>query len=263
MGDGQRRTRLIAAVLEVEDCGRAAAGLLGRLLGDELVAAYLVGSGALGGVAAGQSDVDLVAVCAAAPGEELRRAVVAGLGGLAMGWPVRGLEFVLYTRAAVADPAERPRFELNLNVGPRMPYHLSLDPASEPAHWFVLDLAILRDHGRPLAGPPPRELVGPIPRRWVLEALADSMAWHRGNEPVLQQTVLNASRGWRFAAEGVWSSKDDAGAWALDRSDDPATVSAALAVRHGDRSRTLDPARVDAFQRRVLDRVEHALKQEG
>ena len=248
---------------QVEACGRDAAGLLGRLLGDDLVAVYLGGSGALGGVAAAQSDVDLVAVCAAAPGEELRRAIVAGLGGLAMGWPMRGLEFVLYTRAAVADPAERPRFELNLNVGPRMPYHLSLDPASEPAHWFVLDLAILRDHGRPLAGPPARDLVAPIPRRRLLEALRDSLAWHGAHEPALQQAVLNACRGWRFTEEGVWSSKDDAGAWALDRSDDPATVSAALAVRHGDRSRPLDPARVDAFQRRVLDRVEHALRQEG
>jgi len=35
----------------VEECGRAAAGLLGRLLGEGLVGAYLVGSGALGGVA--------------------------------------------------------------------------------------------------------------------------------------------------------------------------------------------------------------------
>jgi hypothetical protein len=178
------------------------------------------GSGALGGVAAGQSDVDLVAVCAAAPGDELRRAIVDGLGELAMGWPVRGLEFVLYTRAAVAAPAERPGFELNLDVGPRMPYHLSLDPAAEPAHWFVLDLAILRDHGRPLAGPPARDLIGPIPRRRLLEALRDSLAWHGAHEPALQQSVLNASRGWRFAEEGVWSSKDDAGAWAMAR---PAT----------------------------------------
>jgi Aminoglycoside adenylyltransferase, C-terminal domain len=248
---------------QVEACGRDAAALLGRLLGDDLVAVYLGGSGALGGVAATQSDVDLVAVCAAAPAEELRRAIAAGLGALAMGWPMRGLELVLYTRAAVADPAERPRFELNLNVGPGMPYHLSLDPASEPAHWFVLDLAILRDHGRPLAGPPARDLVGPIPRRRLLEALRDSLAWHGAHEPALQQAVLNACRGWRFTEEGVWSSKDDAGAWALARTDDPATVSAALAVRHGDRSRPLDPARVDAFQRRVLDRVEHALNQEG
>ena len=37
-----------------------------------------------------------------------------------------------------------------------MPFQVSLDPADEPAHWFLLDLAILRDHGRVLAGPPPR-----------------------------------------------------------------------------------------------------------
>ena len=48
----------------VEACGRAVAGRLRELLGDELVAAYLVGSGALGGVAPGRSDVDVVAVCA-------------------------------------------------------------------------------------------------------------------------------------------------------------------------------------------------------
>ena len=77
-------------MLEVEDCGRAAAGLLGRLLGDELVAAYLVGSGALGGVAPGQSDVDVVAVCATAPPAERTQAIVAGLGELAMTWPLRG-----------------------------------------------------------------------------------------------------------------------------------------------------------------------------
>jgi Domain of unknown function (DUF4111) len=248
---------------QVEACGRDAAALLGRLLGDDLEAVYLGGSGALGGVSATQSDVDVVAVCAVAPGERLRQAIVDGLGELAMSWPVRGLEFVLYTRAAVAAPADRPGFEINLDVGPRMPYHLSLDPAAEPAHWFVLDLAILRQAGRPLAGPPARDLVGPIPRRRLLEALRDSLAWHGAHEPALQQSVLNACRGWRFTEEGVWSSKDDAGAWALARTDDPATVDAALAIRHGDRSRSLDPARVDAFQRRVLDRVEHTLKQEG
>jgi Domain of unknown function (DUF4111) len=243
----------------VEACGRAATGRLRELLGDDLIAAWLVGSGALGGAVLGQSDVDLVAVCAADPPEALRRAVAGRLGELAMSWPLRGLEFVLYARGAVASPARRPRFAINLNVGPRMPYRLSLDPAEEPAHWFLLDLAILRDRGRPLAGPPPAELVGPIPRRWVLEALRDSMAWHRANEPALQQTVLNASRGWRFAEEGVWSSKDEAGAWARDRTGDPATVDTALAARHGDRSATLDPVRVEAFQGEALAAVERAL----
>ena len=201
----------------------------------------------------------MVAVCATDLSEERRRAVAAALGELAMTWPLRGLEFVLYARGAVAPPERRPRFAVNLNVGPRMPYRLSLDPADEPAHWFLLDLAILRDHGRALAGPPPVELIGPIPRRWVLEALRDSMAWHQANEPVLEQTVLNASRGWRFAAEGVWSSKRDAGTWAMARTADPATVEAALAIRYGDDARALDPARVASFQGEALAAVERAL----
>ena len=246
----------------VEDCARAAAGLLRRRLGDELVAAYLVGSGALGGVTA-QSDVDVVAVCATDPPGALRRELAAGLGGLAMTWPLRGLELVLYARAAVATPARRPRFAMNLVVGPGMAYHLALDPAADPAHWFLLDLAILRDHGRALVGPPPGELVGPIPRRWLLEAVRDSLAWHQASEPALERSVLNASRGWRFATEGVWSSKDDAAAWAPAHTDDPTTVSTALAIRHGDHARPLDPDRVRAFQRRVLEHVERALARTG
>jgi hypothetical protein len=243
----------------VEDCGRAVAAALRGLLGDDLVAAYLIGSGALGGVSAAQSDVDVVAVCAAPLAGEVERALADRLGTLAMTWPLRGLEFVLYTRAAVADPARVPRWELNLNVGPGMDRHLSRDPAAEPPHWFVLDLDILRGHGRTLAGPPPAEVVGPIPRRRVLEAVRESLLWHGEHEPNRSQSVLNACRGWRFTEDGVWSSKRDAAAWARPRTGDPSLVDAALAVRAGDHPRPLDPARVDAFTRRVLERVERAL----
>jgi hypothetical protein len=243
----------------VEDCGRTVAAVLRELLGDGLVAAYLIGSGALGGASEARSDVDVVAVCAAPPAGDVGRALVARLGTLAMTWPLRGLEFVLYTRAAVADPARVPHWELNLNVGQGMERHLSRDPAADPPHWFVLDLDILRGHGRTLTGPPPAELVGPIPRRWVLEAVRESLRWHGEHEPNLSQSVLNACRGWRFTAEGVWSSKGDAAAWARPRTDDPALLDAALAARAGDHSSPLDPARVDAFSRRVLERVEHEL----
>ena len=76
-------------------CGREAAALLGRLLGDELVAVWLTGSGALGGVAPGLSDVDVVAVTATGLPEERRRALAAALAELAMTWPLRGIELVL------------------------------------------------------------------------------------------------------------------------------------------------------------------------
>jgi predicted nucleotidyltransferase len=63
----------------VDGCARAAAGRLRRLLGDELVAAYLIGSGALGGAVAEQSDVDVVAVCARAPSPDRIRQLVDAL----------------------------------------------------------------------------------------------------------------------------------------------------------------------------------------
>jgi Domain of unknown function (DUF4111) len=109
-----------------------------------------------------------------------------------------------------------------------------------------------------LVGPPGHQRVAPIPRAWLLDALVDALAWHAANEPAPQQTVLNAARAWRYAAEGVWSSKDAAAGWALARAEDHAVVHQALAIRHGDRSRALDPARVHRFVRAVQARVEHA-----
>ena len=237
---------------------RAAAGRVQRVLGAELLAVYLIGSGALGGAVAAQSDLDLVAVCADAPSAARTRRLVDALTREAMTWPVRGLEFVLYPRAAVATPSPTPQFALNLNVGPRMPLHLSTDPAAEPAHWFVIDLAILREHGVALLGPPARELVAPAPRAWLLQGLLDGLAWHLANDPALHQGVLNAARAWRYAVEGVWSSKDAAAGWALARAEDPEPLRAALAIRHGDRAQTLDPVQVDRLVRSIRQRVQRA-----
>jgi hypothetical protein len=242
----------------VKRCARAATDRLQQILGDRLSAAYLIGSGALGGLVLDESDIDLVAVCADTPSAEDKQRIVDALTREAMTWPVRGLEFVLYSRAAVATPSTTPQFAINLNVGPRMPLHVSLDPASEPAHWFVLDLAILRDHGLALIGPPARQLVAPSPRAWLLEALASSLAWHAAHESLLHQTVLNASRAWRYVEDGVWSSKDDAAGWMRSRTEDPSLVEAALAIRHGDRAQGLDPARVDRFAREVQARIGRA-----
>jgi hypothetical protein len=248
----------LAAGDRLEGYAGAAVGRLQRLLGEELLGAWLIGSGALGGAAAEQSDVDLVAVCAHAPSAERTQQLVVALTEEAMTWPVRGLEFVLYPRAAVATPAQAPAFAINLNIGRRMPLHLSTDPAAEPAHWFVIDLAILREHGVALLGPPAHQLVAPIPRAWLLAALANGLAWHAANEPAMHQSVLNAGRAWRYAAEGVWSSKDAAAGWALVRTEDPGLVQAALAIRHGDRSQALDPAKVDRFVRDIRARVQRA-----
>lgn len=211
----------------------AVAGRTREILGNDLYAAYLSGSVALGKYVPGQSDVDIIAVCRRPLPVERRRALAEAISREAESCPTRGLEFVVYSRAAVSEPSRVPRFEINLNAGPEMSYHLSLDPASEPAHWFVLDVSIVREHGLRLVGRPAREVFAQIPCPWLVDALEDALDWHAEHETVTRFGLLNASRAWRFVEEGVWSSKEAGAEWARLRAENPAIIDAALEVRRG------------------------------
>jgi len=125
-------------------------------LGDRLVAAWVVGSSALGDFDAARSDVDVQAVVAERLEPDELRALATALS--AVECPVRGLEFVLYAREDLADP-EGPAFSLNLNTGPGMDHHEGYHPDAEPRFWFTLDVSIAREHAVPLAGPHPREVL--------------------------------------------------------------------------------------------------------
>jgi hypothetical protein len=233
--------------------GRDIADRLSALLGADLLGVYLIGSGALGGFAPESSDVDVAAIAAQRLSPELTSVIINAVCAAALNWPVRGVEFVLYPADAVA--AGNPRFVINLNVGRRMDLHVSTDPAREPAHWFVLDLAILRQHGVPIVGPAAAELVGDIPRDQVLDALRESLRWHSDNESASVGAVLNACRTWRFVAEGIWSNKEEAGRWAQAIADDPELIAAALTGRRGQLASNLDPARVVRFLDSVQMRI--------
>lgn len=154
----------------------ALSAVLQQTLGPMLVGVYLFGSAAYGAYEAGLSDLDVQAVIAqpliAQPLTEAEyRALATAISHAALPCPARKLEFVLYTRAAVATPSRRPQFALNFNTGAGLPGHLGLDPAAEASHWFVLDIALGRELGRALMGPPPAEVFAPLPREWVLSAL--------------------------------------------------------------------------------------------
>jgi hypothetical protein len=107
----------------------------------------------------------------------------------------------------LAEPARTPRVEINLNAGPKMDYHLSFDPASKPAHCFVLDISIVGEYGLRLIGPPAREVFAPIPRSWLQEALEDSRVARRSRDtPPLQPAerlpVVALRQGGHYVLEG-------------------------------------------------------------
>jgi Domain of unknown function (DUF4111)/Nucleotidyltransferase domain len=225
-------------------------------LGPRAVGVYVGGSLVLGDYAAGRSDVDIAVIAKGPLTQAEKEALVTELELVSRDCPTRGLELVVYTRAEAAQPSWPPRFELNLNAGPRMPLNYSFDPESEPSHWFVVDLAILREWAVPLVGPPAAESFGPVARPHVLEALEDSLTWHLENETRSPSSVLNACRAWRYAEEQVWTSKGDAAAWVQARLQTVPIVEDALAAR--DAEELLDQAPVRAFMARATDIVAKA-----
>jgi hypothetical protein len=184
--------------------------LTGRLegrLGERLVAAWVVGSGALGYFDPQSSDIDIQAVST----ERLLRAELAALAAAlshnALPCPARGLEFVLYAREDLEDP-RGPAFSLNLNTGPGMKHHGGYDPNAEPRFWFTLDLAIAREHSRPLVGPSPATVLPALSRELLLAAHRDSIAWYREHAPELAAVTEARARVWE--TEGRWISKGEA-----------------------------------------------------
>lgn len=256
MGDTQESEVHVAP--EVARYAGEVASRLRALLGEELLGAYLIGSGSLGGYEPGRSDIDIIAICSRPLEVRVKQAIAEALDHRVLACPARGLEFVLYPRDAVATPSRSPRFELNLNTGAHMNHRLSFNPADEAAHWFVIDLDIARRHAVPLVGPPASELLAAAPRAWVLDAVRDSLTWHAREEPVSPNNVLNACRAWRYAEEGEWGTKAAGATWARPRLEDPSLLDAALAKRNGRPGPGLEPEAVRALVQRVLDAVERA-----
>lgn len=212
-------------------------------LGARLAGIWIFGSGALGDFDPRRSDLDIQAVTTTLVPLGRRRRLAAALSRGAVDCPVRGLEFVLYSRADLNDP-RGPAFQLNLNTGPRMDRHVAYSADDDPRFWFVLDVAIGREHGRPLAGPAPGEVFPRLADPLVLQALRDALAWHRVHDASGVSQVLAACRAWAWAADGRWRSKTEAAAWAAERLEDPSPVRLAIEGR-------ADPTRTALSQDQV------------
>jgi Domain of unknown function (DUF4111)/Nucleotidyltransferase domain len=210
------------------------------VLAGELVGAYLVGSLALGGYEPGRSDVDVAALVRRPLSVVEKEAVVATCRHEALPCRARKLELV------VSVPDRIPDFELNLNSGAGE-HHVDLDALRASDHWYVIDAAIARAAGVPVVGPPPGEVFPELPRVMVVSALRASIRWQVEHELPPDDIVLNAARTRRFLDEGVWSSKAEAGEWALARLPDREVVEAALALRRGEPGADLSRESAGAF----------------
>jgi len=200
-------------------------------LDDQLLGVYLFGSASYDAFEPGLSDLDVQAIVKTPLSTSEKQAIISGINQASLTCPATKLEFVVYAQESVNPASRHPRFELNLNTGPNQSDHVSLDPSQEASHWFLLDIAMGRQLGRSLHGLAINEAFGEIPRSWILDAMADSLAWHAANEANSANSVLNACRSWQYMISGDFSSKVNGGKWALQQEGCPDVVEKALSAR--------------------------------
>jgi hypothetical protein len=193
-------------------------GELRFVLGDRLTGVYGLGGLALGDFRPGHSDIDVYAVVDRPLDDELKLSVAAACGHRRLPCPAGKLEMVLVSAEVAAAPGPAPDWELNLNTGEGQRDHVGLDPAAEPRHWFVVDLAVAHQCGLTLFGPAPQELIASPDPADVRAAQSDVVAWYAryGHEA---EVAAAACRAWHWHDTGVFVPKRRAIRWAAQQID--------------------------------------------
>ena len=107
-----------------------------------------------------------------------------------------------------------------------------------------MQYAVCRAAGWPVCGPPPQDLIGVVPRRAILDYLADELDWGTAHAPEAY-AVLNACRALVFLTDHKIVSKIAGGETVLSRGTGPAgVIERALAQHRG--SEPDQPAAPDA-----------------
>jgi hypothetical protein len=199
------------------------------VFGERVAGVWLLGSLAYGGFGP-SSDIDVQAAVTDPSPSEIAE-LVARIAHPTLPCPAEGLEFVLYDVGELRHPTRPLRWALNLNGGPARPRSVGTDPASEPWHWFLLDLAIGRQTARTLYGRDLDDVVGPISRDDQVAAVAESFRWHRQHDEGGTNELANSARGLVFLGTGRWVSKPEALRWATSHGSEPQDVVRVLAAQ--------------------------------
>jgi predicted nucleotidyltransferase len=204
----------------VVDQARRVAALLTEVLAGDVMGVYLYGSAVLGGLRPA-SDIDLLAVSRRRTEPAERRELIKRLMPLSgrAGEGARSIELTVVARPDVQPWRFPPRQDLlygdwwrgefeSGNFAPWVPLNPDLT--------IVLEMVLQAN--RPVCGPPPGELFGPIPwadgRRGMLDSMPALLSYLDGDE---RNVVLTFVRIWDTLFTGVIRSKDGAAAWALPR----------------------------------------------
>lgn len=231
-------------------------------LGDDLLGFYLHGSAVQGDHWPHTSDLDILGVVAQPLSDERRTRLAADLAHQARPTPAQGLEFILCLVDQAKAPTHEFHFEFALSTGATWPTESETPGVASDV---LINVALCREQGRALTGPPAEMLFGPVPRNALTRAVADEVRWHQLNldEPSSgsagANAVLNAARAVFAAQTGRIVSKTEGGLWWLATRPRDDLVRNAVAIRQGNSSGLLSKSSVRAFLTHALGEIERDL----
>lgn len=232
-------------------CASAVASRLQRALPDDLVAVYLHGSAVLGGFRWDRSDLDLLVLTGRPLTDAQTLALPAVLASVA--YPSNGLELSVLTAAEAARPTfPEPRFQLHVGTeGWDRRMTVADGRARGGDRDLVLHVAVCRETGLAVVGPPPTTTLAVVPVEEIRAAAIDEIRWALEHDPPPEYVILTAARAWRYVETGQIVSKTEAGQWAERRTPDAPVIAAALSRQQGGTVEVLRPA-ARSFAGRVL-----------
>ena len=196
-------------------------GSVRDVLSGDLLGLYLTGSAVRGGLKP-DSDLDLLAVSRRATSTDERRGLIRSLlalsGRHAVSVPARSIELSIAVESEVRPWCYPPPLDLQYGDWWRAELERGLEPWDDPNPDLAVLLSTVRDHGRPLIGPPPAELLDPVPaadlRRAVVAGVPALLADLADDT---QNVLLTLARIWVTLATGDIWEKHAAATWAGDR----------------------------------------------
>ena len=186
------------------------------ILGAELAGAYLFGSAVLGGLRP-RSDLDLFVVSKRRTTREEKRRIVAHLLEVSGRGP-RPIELTIVVESEIRPWRYPPTMDFQYGEWLREEFEGGdLEPWSttNPDLASLVTMVLLAD--RPLLGPPPAELLDPVPRSDYVKAIAGIESLLDELESDTRNVILTLARIFSSLATGMVRSKDEAADWVLAR----------------------------------------------